>query len=283
MKQIGLNSELLDYFIEYLRRDHSKAEGTINNIQRDIKYFISYLDEHNLDITLQSVQNYLQILEDKYTESSYISKASSLRQFINWLNLDDNPFWKIRISINLEDYKYYEKEELAGEFSKSDYPNLIIRSLYELYLSIEELCGLKLCDYNTAGQFFVLREHKIKVSDDLANALKHYLKQLRPNLLAANFATTSNDPFFIKATVGNTSLEEISANDVHKILQEKNLKNSYLKRSRIIHLIEDGKTPDDIEQILGIKISEFYRPFFKEKSYRLLSAYKEFHPRARVH
>lgn len=273
-----LNQELLHYFLKYLIDSTNRSEKTILNIKRDIEAFLLSLFENNdAMIQYKNIVKYLDYIEEKYKESSFISKASSLRQFINWLNLEENPFWKIKIAVSYDDFKFYSIEDI---FTKSeeqfDYPNLIIRTLYELYLSIDELSSLRIADYNLASKQINVRSKQIIVSEALSDALRFYLKNHRPSL-CANDVVSLSDSLFVTKTG-----EELKTLDIISILKERDLKNIYLKRSRIIHLMDESKSQSEIEEQLGIKLSSFYAPFIKEKDYRLLSAYNEFHPRGRM-
>ena len=103
-----LNQELLCYFIDYLTE--TKSQATIINIRRDINLFLDYLkDQDDADIHSKHVNRYINVLEEKYMESSFVANLSSLRQFINWLNLEDNPFWKLRVSFTHDDFDYYQR------------------------------------------------------------------------------------------------------------------------------------------------------------------------------
>jgi site-specific recombinase XerD len=270
-----LNQELLYYFLENLMSSDSKAMGTLLNIKRDIEAFLLFLYHNNdSEINTKNIINYLEYIEELYKESSYISKASSLRQFINWLNLENNPFWKLKISINYEDFKFYTFEEIFPEpEEKFDCDNLIVRTLYEPYLSIDELTKLRVSDFNQASGKLNIRGKDIKISDTLSYALKFYLKNKHSSIVQDSISL--NDPLFL-----NSESKPLKSLDILSILKERNLKNIYLKRSRIIHLLNESKSISEIEDILAIKLSNFYQPFVKEKDYRLLSAYNKFHPRA---
>jgi site-specific recombinase XerD len=270
-----LNQELLYYFLETLLNLDSKASGTLLNIKRDIEAFLLFLyEKEDSEINNKNIITYLEYIEEVYKESSYISKASSLRQFINWLNLGNNPFWKLKISVNYDDFKYYAYDEIFTDSEeKFSLSNLIIRTLYELYLSIDELSGLQILDFNQASGKLLVRSKEIKLSSTLSSMLKFYLKNIRNNIVGESISL--EDPLFI-----NSEGCKIQSIDVLAILKERNLRNIYLKRSRIIHLLNDSASLSEIEDILAVKLSNFYQPFVKEKDYRLLSAYNKFHPRA---
>ena len=282
MESSKINNELLEYFVDFLKSDSGKSSGTIDNIKRDLKYFLDFLSANDFEIDEASIKSYLQVLEDKYTESSFISKSSSLRQFVNWLNLDNNPFWKMSLSISMDDYKYYQKEELEKIFTEDSYTSLLVRALYELYLSLDELVDLNLIHYNSAANTIRIRDKDLKLSSELGSRLKQFLKSERPSYLNKSATMVLDDPLFIMPQQNQLSPKRFNSIELLKVLSMLKLKNSFLKRSRIIHLIEEGFNSDQIEDYLAVKISDFFRPFFKDKSYRLLSAYNQFHPRAKL-
>lgn len=160
------------------------------------------------------------------------------------------------------------------------YETLLTRALYELYLSFEELIGLNLADYNSAGNTIKIRNRDLKIAPELAGLIKDFFKSKRSFYALSSAALT--DPLFLSPALNQSSAQRLTSSELMKILAKYDLKNSFLKRSRIIHLIEEGLNPDQIEDRLGIKISDFFRPFFKDQSYRLLSAYNQFHPRAKL-
>ncbi len=263
---------MLGYFIEHLRIDSTKTAATIANIQRDLERFLAYLDEHYLgEINSDNVRQYINVLEDKYVQASYISKLSSLRQFINWLNPEDNPFWKFKPRVGFEELESYTIDELTSIFEAEgfDYEKLLLELMYQLYLSMAELCALDIADYNSASHLFNIRGATIKINRELAAKMKTYLKQLRKQQ-----SLTLQDPLFIRLQ-GIDRLKEI---DLLNILRKYHLKNTKLKRSRILHLLSSGQSIEEINVKLAVDLSDAYQSV--RKDYRLLSAYSKFHPRA---
>jgi site-specific recombinase XerD len=276
-----LNEELLKYFIEYLEGSTDKSVGTIANINRDIRAFIDYL-AINDDASIQAkfITRYISELEEKYMESSFVTKLSSLRQFINWLNLEENPFWKLKFSFNYGELSYYKEEELNSRLREDfSYEELLIRVIYELYFSQDELIALNLENYNLASNSFICRDGKIEVSDTLAKLMRGYLKEYRPALLPETQSMTMMDPLFIGNNATGRRIEDA---DIHKVLQTYQLKHAQLKRSRIMNLLDQALSLEQIEEKLAIKLSNFYRPFVKEQDYRLAKAYRDFHPRSNL-
>ncbi|MDD9898204.1 MAG: site-specific integrase [Candidatus Melainabacteria bacterium] len=269
-----LNQELLSYFIDYLNQS-DKSAATIANIARDLNFFLDYLAEQDdADIHAKYVSRYITILEDKYKESSFLAKLSSLRQFINWLNLDENPFWKLRVSLKHHDFDYYQELEFSQDFA---YDDLLIQVIYELYLSQEELIELKLEDYNQARGTLSIRGRELVLEQALAAKMRNYFRQYRIELARASGALTLEDPLFTRSLDDDRAM---TSQSLQQLLADHGLALSKLKRSRIMNMLDQAMSFEEIESKLAIKLSEFYRPFVKDKDYRLARAYKDFHPRS---
>lgn len=281
-----INQELVSYFINYLEANSDKAKGTIANLARDLGAFVQYLKEHgDADIQAKYIMAYINHLEDKYMESSFLSKLSSIRQFISWLNLEENPFWKLKISLNYDEFRYYSQAELETKLEPGDqfnYNALIVWTIYELCLSQEELIDLNLEDYNLANSSFNLRGNQIKISDQLAGWYKIYLKEFRAKLLGKLNSMGLKDPLLLRANINASNIDDyrLTTIDLQKILQLYSLRHIYLKRSRIVNLLDQGLSLEQVETKLAIKLSNFYSPFVKDQDYRLAKAYKDYHPRA---
>ncbi len=255
-----INHELHQIFIESLKKEASLASGTLANLSRDIMNFILYLDENKAEICSQSVSSYISVLEEKYNEASFISKLSNLRRFVNWINLDQNPFWKIKASLNKEHLFYYKKDFFHQFYEKLDLDSIIILSLYETCSQISELADVQIKDYNFAGGNIHIRSLNIKLSEVLGQAIKNYIRS--------------------KDDIQLSQLLFVNKTEINKVLKNYDLKNTFIKRSRIIHLLQEGSEIEMIEKSLSLKLSNFYNDFVQEKDYRLLKAYNQFHPRA---
>jgi len=268
---MNLNKELIVYFVEHLRKQGIKKEATIQNIERDLLRFIERLAEG--EINSESVKSYIEDLEKEYRESSYLSKLSSIRQFVKWLNLKENPFWQHKTRIQ-GDYKvFYDMDEVFTKV-KDDLDFLLISFVYEFYLSVDELLGLNVGDYNLAGGELEIRGVGISADESLRYIVKEYLQQKRPSF-NINAPLTMADPFFV-----NSKNERLSHVELRKRISAYGLRPLYVKKSRIVNLLDEGLSFEEIEEKLGVKLNNVYSPFLKKPEYRLLKAYQECHPRA---
>lgn len=263
------NLELLEFFLDFLKTKSRKSLDAISSIRRDLEKFIEYLSINKLELNTESIRVYLAYLQEAYNLSTYKVKLSSLRQFIKWLNLEDNPFDEnltLKTTPNEAAEDFYTKAELLEKLSKIKDPVelLFCELLFELCLSPSELLKLKVLDFNFATASFRLR---IKLSDNLALRLKQFLKMKEGLSLDA---------------VIFTGISELDSEiKIAKLLKKYDIQAKKLKRSRIVHLLEDGLSIQALENNLGVKVPVNYLSLAKEtKDYKLLKAFKEFHPRA---
>lgn len=283
------NLELLEFFLDFLKTKSRKSLDVISSISRDLEKFIEYLSINKLELNAESIRGYLAYLQENYNLSTYKVKLSSLRQFTKWLNLEDNPFDEnltLKTTPNEAAEDFYTKAELLEKLSKIKDPIelLFCELLFELCLSPSELLKLKVLDFNFATASFRLRfgaatENaglgvreppkltEIKLSDGLALRLKQFLKMKEGLSLDA---------------VIFTGIPELDSEvKIAKLLKKHDIQAKKLKRSRIVHLLEDGLSIQALENNLGIKVPANYLSLAKEtKDYKLLKAFKEFHPRA---
>lgn len=263
-----LNQELVKYFYDFLSEKSHKTDSAINKIILDLKKFIERIEDTL--ISPDSIREYIFLLKDEYNPSTYKVKLSSLRQFCNWLDLKDNPFYyanEFEIIEDEEKENYYNEEEyhnLKKELSFIE--KLIVTLIYELYLSVDDFYNLSLANFNFANLSFKIRETSIKLSNDLAKATKDFVRSLSQQGL--EYKIFSLDPI---------SNEEIS---LEKIFKRNNLSIKKLRRSRIVHLLNSGLSLDEVNSLLGLKLGASYEKFeTQKKDYVLLKEFKSFHPR----
>lgn len=270
-----LHNELLAYFKGFLDKS-DKSEATKVNIIRDTKAFLVYLEKNeDGEIESSTVLRYINFLNDKYHESSFVTKSSSIRQFINWINLDNNPFWNLKMSNSFEDYEVYDKKEFYSELDNQS--KLFLCLYYELYLKVDDFISLTLRNYNQAGACINFEDKKIKISQDLNNSLKEYLAQRKELVESKEGVDTLESPLFMSLL----DMQALTANKLTEIAFANKKKLSVVKRSRVIHLLDEGKSISEVEEQLSTSLSEFFERFVKKENYRLLNAYNQFHPRAR--
>lgn len=281
----NLNIETLGYFETYLLDNLKKNKLTVNNIIRTVKEFVVYLEENSLKIEAKTIKRYLSFIQDSLRESSFITKVSAIRQFTNWLNIKNNPFLEKDFIFNRTEVDFLTDNEFNSLFENEnfDYHEMIIRTFYELHLSLSELANLRLEDFNQANASFNIKNKKIKCSERLSMLCKDYLKTFREQISnQAFYSPQINEHFFIRDDSLNKETQALTNIQLSEIIRSYNISLNKIKRSRIINLIKSGATDKDIEDLLGVTISSFYDQFKPKQNYRLLKAYANFHPRSHL-
>lgn len=274
---------MLEYFVQRLKDLGQKSERTINAIEKDLLRFLSFVaKEFSGEINAASVMAYIEELEQNYSETSFAAKLSNLRQFINWLDIEENPFWHYSARISADSFKFYSHDEIfVKPFAEIEDANpvsreinkLVLSCIYEFHLSTRELIALKLGDYNVASGELSLRGTSLEACHELALGLKQYLATTRKNYVLGDLGIDDH------LLVNEKSLP-FSQTDLRKRLKELGLQPLYVKRSYIMHLLEQGKSIREIEEKLALRLSNAYEGFQQRPDYRLLKAYNQFHPRA---
>ena len=265
--------------------DLAKNKLTVNNIIRTVRDFIVYLEDKSLELNTKSIKRYLDYIQDSFKESSFITKVSAVRQFTNWLNIENNPFLDKDFIFNRTEIDYLTDEEFEGLFGSEnfDYHEMILRCFYELHMSLEEFRAMTLKDFNQANSSFKLRSCKISCSDRLKELCREYLNSQRQEILRqAYYSPQLDEAFFIKELSVKSKSNEFNNMELSEIIRSFDLSLNKLKRSRIINLIKRGLSDEEIHELLGVKISAFYDQFKPRQSYRLLNAYADFHPRSKL-
>lgn len=284
-----LNIELVDYYIHHLKDIGKSKEATLQNIRRDLEIFIEFWETVNhVHIDSDLVKAFVKSLEDKYSGASILAKVSSLRRFINWLNLKENPFWdkdliSKSLKINRENKNlYYKLEQIKKLINKLQEQNtedalldeLLIRFIYEFCLTVDELSQLDIGAYNIAGGELVLRGKEISCTKELKSVMKDFMHNSRSGFEQSGIVGI-NDPLFV-----NIQGQRLNAKEIRDRLLKYKLKPRYLKLSRVLHLLEAGMPTEHVETMLGIQVSKNIMSLIKEPDYRLLATYKKYHPRA---
>jgi len=179
----------------------------------------------------------------------------------------------MKISLSNEDFKYYSHDDIfvhsmgcVREPYAKALNRLILGFIYEFHLTLSELAELRVEDYNLASGALMRRGLEIAASPKLKADMKEYLRS-RGDLALGD------------RLIQDESSVNLSVADLRLRLTEMELRPVYLRRSRVIHLLEAGLSSEDIETMLGIKLGQVYEDYEQEPDYRLLKAYNQFHPR----
>ncbi|MBO4918687.1 MAG: tyrosine recombinase [Erysipelotrichaceae bacterium] len=296
---MNLSSALKEFILSQSATE-GKADNTVESYQRDLKKYVSFLNERDIDevenVTDEDVFDFVAFLYDQnYAESSISRMKTSVRNFHRYYSFRYNcndPTVNLRVSQKRKRLPIYatkeEVEKLMAVFNDEDpeemFDHTIIETIYGLGLRVSECCGLKTNQVNLDEGFVKIigkgnKERLIPIPDRTKQLMKKYYANIRPL-----WQKKSTNLFFI-----NKSGKKIYSEYVEKMLKEsvnkagikKTITPHKLRHSYATHLLEGGADLRVIQELLGhsdISTTEIYTHVEAE---RLKKAYLNFHPFAK--
>ena len=284
-------------YIFSIRTSEGKAELTVENYNRDLKKYASFLDGKSIkDIRKVNdviVNDFISEMGSKYSNASLNRIKSSIKNLHRYLNFKydyKDPTINIQVRRGEKRLPIYattdEIDKITSSFSDSNddiFAHAIIEILYGLGLRVSECCNLKTSQINLNDGFVKIlgkgnKERLIPIPKQTNDVLKEYYYNVRPIWLKRN-----DNNFFI-----NKHSKHIYPRYVQKMLKsiiekegiDKHLTPHKLRHSYATHLLENGADLRSIQELLGhsdISTTEIYTHVESE---RMKKSYLKFHPLA---
>ncbi len=290
--------KVLKDFAQELKEDKKLSDNTLESYTRDIRKFLIYLSENNLDFKSVKKTNiiaYILYLQKAGRATSSISRSiASIRAFYKML-IKNNIVLKDP-TLNLESPKSEKKipQVLSvGEIEKLlSLPNTsepkgirdkaMLEILYATGIRVTELINLNIQDANLEIGFIKCNGNKeriIPMGRAAIDILKVYISEYRGKLLNKD----SEQALFL-----NFHGERMTRQGFWKIIKHyasianinKVITPHTLRHSFAAHLIENGADLKSVQQMLGhsdISTTQVYADLIKN---RISDVYKKTHPRA---
>lgn len=292
--------KLLDEFLNDLRRDRGLSSNTIESYGRDIRQFISYLEQNKISIysvTKTNIIAYLIYLQKSGKATSSISRSlASLRSFFQYLVR--NNYVEKDPTLNLESPKVEKKlpeiltideVELLLKQPNCDEPKgsrdrCMLELLYATGIRVSELVALDVDDINLELGFIRccgkgMKDRVIPIGSMAQEALSNYIFKYRPM-----FIKDENE----KALFVNFHGKRLTRQGFWKIVKyytnmakiDKDITPHTLRHCFAAHLIENGADLKSVQEMLGhsdISTTQIYTQITKSK---IKEVYKKAHPRA---
>lgn len=291
-------SQILDDFVDDLTNNKKLSENTIESYSRDIKQYLSYLEENNIDFKGAKRGNiiaYILYLKKENKAPSSISRSiASIRSFYHFL-LKSN-IVNYDPTIDLESPKVEKKmpEILTiGEVEKllsipitsnfkGSRDKAMLELLYATGVRVTELVNLNIDDVNLNLGFVKLngtKERVVPIGRMAQKAVNIYINEYRQEFLKDK---ESNVLFL------NFHGQKMTRQGFWKIIKsyakeagiEKKITPYTLRHSFAAHLIENGADLKSLQQMLGhadISTTQIYAEMVKT---RISDVYRKTHPRA---
>lgn len=206
-------------FLEYLRRERQYSENTAVAYREDIRDFLRFLGnsdiEYNL-VTVPILRTYMLDLTVRgYRKSSIKRSMSGLTQYYDWLTgrgyAKSNPFRLVSkpkadqrlpdfLSFSEMDQLLYLNGQRTDELAVRD--QAILELLFASGLRVSELCSLTLQNLNLKARAVRVfgkgkKERLVPFTLECQRCLDAYLRELRPVLLYRNKTGEKPSAFFL--------------------------------------------------------------------------------------
>lgn len=290
--------EVIRSFIEELKSDKKLSKNTLESYGRDIKQFLTFLHDNNIDfkgVKKANIISYVIYLQKSGKAVASISRSlASIRAFYHILV--KNRIVSYDPTLDLESPRIEKKipqvlsidevEKLLSMPNPSDTKGArdkaMLEVLYATGIRVSELISLNLEDVNVDLGCIKCngsKERIIPMGKIAISALENYLINYRDNLRKGK----NDNALFL-----NFHGERMTRQGFWKIVKyyaalakiEKEITPHTLRHSFAAHLIENGADLKSVQQMLGhsdISTTQVYAEMIKT---RISDVYRKSHPRA---
>lgn len=287
---MDLHEALSDYKLN-LSLVENKSKKTIEAYMSDLTHYIAYLNQKNInnveEITILTVDNYLNCLTKEYSSNSINRVLASVRSFHKFISLNHesikDPTLYIHTHKHNEHLPIYASVQdlkvLFDSFSNSDidiYHKTILLTLYSCGLRVSELCSLKRNDVHLSEKILKVtgkgdKERIIPIVDACVQQMELYL-----NLIRKNWQKKTLPNFFI-----NQYGRVLTRQYVHNLIKKKceecnlnpNLSAHSFRHSFASHLLDGNADLRIVQELLGHSDIQTTQIYTHIQNKRLVNAY----------
>lgn len=287
---MDLHEALSDYKLN-LSLVENKSKKTIEAYMSDLTHYIDYLNQKNInnveEITILTVDNYLNSLTKEYSSNSINRVLASVRSFHKFISLNHesikDPTLYIHTHKHNEHLPIYASVQdlkvLFDSFSNSDidiYHKTILLTLYSCGLRVSELCSLKRNDVHLSEKILKVtgkgdKERIIPIVDACVQQMELYL-----NLVRKNWQKKTLSNFFI-----NQYGRVLTRQYVHNLIKKKceecnlnpNLSAHSFRHSFASHLLDGNADLRIVQELLGHSDIQTTQIYTHIQDKRLVNAY----------
>lgn len=287
---MDLHEALSDYKLN-LSLVENKSKKTIEAYMSDLTHYIDYLNQKNInnveEITILTVDNYLNSLTKEYSSNSINRVLASVRSFHKFISLNHesikDPTLYIHTHKHNEHLPIYasiqDLKVLFDSFSNSDidiYHKTILLTLYSCGLRVSELCSLKRNDVHLSEKILKVtgkgdKERIIPIVDACVQQMELYL-----NLVRKNWQKKTLSNFFI-----NQYGRVLTRQYVHNLIKNKceecnlnpNLSAHSFRHSFASHLLDGNADLRIVQELLGHSDIQTTQIYTHIQNKRLVNAY----------
>lgn len=293
--------ELLEKYLHYLSYRKNYAENTILNYEKDLTFFLEFLEEKKISslskIKYSLLRQYLEYLyHKKYTASSINRHISSLKSFFHYLEVEEiikeNPtllLSSVKKEKKLPKYIGYNDLEhflllpdISTPLGQRD--SALLELLYSTGVRVSELVSIRLKDIELSeGRIRIKgkgdKERYVLYGEVCKEKMLRYVREGRNQLLKGG-----KSEFFLL----NKNGRELTTRGVREIInrllvqggESMHISPHMLRHTFATHLLNEGADLRTVQELLGhenLSTTQIYTHITND---RLKSVYLHSHPRA---
>ena len=293
-------ADLLSQYEGYLTVEKHASQNTLSSYMRDLHQFAVYLDEfHPMplpQVTQEVISGYVAWMGGKGKSAATITRSiASIKSLYTYLQMSGEVSANPAKGVAAVKVEHKFPEILTGKEvelfldqpqcvdAKGYRDHAMLELLYATGIRVSELISLNEEDVSLSASFIRAqskgKERIIPLYPAAVKALSHYMKEVRPQLLADPEET---------ALFVNMNGERMSRQGFWKIVKHyqetagisKDITPHTLRHSFAVHLLENGADLRSIQEMLGhadISSTQIYTHVVKK---HLKDVYQKAHPRA---
>ncbi len=292
--------EELSKFVAYLEQVKNSSKNTILSYRCDLEDFFSYLTLNNISdingVNETVLNSYVLQLESEHFAASTVSRhISSIKAFFEYhyrrRKQSDNPARKLKAPrIDKKPPEVLTVDEVtrllaqpSGSSNKEIRDKAMLELMYATGIRVSELVSLTVDDVNLQAGYIRCcergKERIIPIGGAARTAIRQYMKQVRPQLLA----DSSSHILFT-----NINGRPMSRQGFWKLLKKyarqagikADITPHTLRHSFAAHLIENGADLRSVQEMLGHSDISTTQIYLKTNPGRIRDIYSNSHPRA---
>lgn len=286
----------------YLKKEKGLSNNTVTNYLFDVKQYLDFLEKYHQikkprHLDKKTLDNYLKGLRKKYSNASFARKLTAIKNFYNFLNLEQEI--DVDFSKDIPAPKMAKKlpsvlsvEEVKAIFEALDLEtplglrNLcLLEFIYGSGLRVSELLNIELKDLHLTEKYVSIigkgeKERYVPLSTYAVSACRNYLLKGRETLLK------KNPSLYLFININGTQLSRQGFyKELKKLAEKANIDKEIsphtLRHSFATHLLENGMDLRTLQTILGHEDISTTQIYTHISNKRLKDVYIKAHPRAK--
>ncbi len=284
------NKDLVLEFANFLKFKKGLSANTISAYESDITQFLEFTGENIINNDL--IELFITSELNDKSDNSKIRKISSINQYIDWFNLDNEEYQIVVEKVSLKKGSYLPEtisvsdiNRLINIYNHTNYMNsrnlTLIDFMYSTACRVSELCDVRVSDLDFEEDFVKLfgkgsKQRIVPIGSELKINLLKYLK-FRDEL-------NTQEPYLFLSK----NMNQLDRSAIFRIIKKSatlsdnalSVHPHTLRHSAATHMLEAGCDLRTLQELLGhtsVSTTKIYTKLTKEF---LVEIFKESHPRA---